>query len=624
MTAAAPLPRLDAAVRRPGAARLGIALLLAAYAVTTGQVAQTTLYTQGLVLVAAVFGILAVSLDMVAGMAGLYSLGHAGLFAIGAYTTTLLNEHLGWSVFTLLPLSMAGAGLAGIVLGTLSLRVSGLYFAITTFVFTLVVGVVASDAKFTGGLQGISGPIFPEFPAGLAWLGSSVVWCVSACLLLTVALAWNIRRSAMYPVLLAIRDAEPFAAAAGVRTPVVRVALFGLSASLAGLAGWAFSFLGFVSPGQFSWTVSVNILVMVILGGMNTTAGPLIGAAFISVFPVYVHIDPLLQEVVFGCVFVLVIVFAPSGVLGVLRTAARRWTGGRGAGGHGAAGQGAAAAPEQPPKATVGDLVAEGLAASAPTPDTAPAVECRGIRFSYVKGVKALDGVDLVVRPGTVHGLIGPNGSGKSTLVDLISGRITPDEGTISLGGRRVERLGAAARPAHGLTRTFQTAVLVRELRARENVAIGLYDTVPRIGVRAVAWPLLPGARRDSRSMAARADTALGRVGMAGWRDARVGDVPHGVEQLVQLAAACAAGPSVLVLDEPLAGLSPGEVAQVSAILGDLRRAGVTVIVIEHQTRFVFEICDEVTVLAAGELVATGPAAAVRADARVREVYLGQ
>jgi branched-chain amino acid transport system permease protein len=639
MTTAAVRPRIDAAVRRPGAARLGIALLLVAYVLVTGQVAQTTLYTQGLVLTAAVFGILAVSLDMVAGMAGLYSLGHAGLFAIGAYTTTLLNEHYGWNVFALLPLSMAGAGLAGIVLGTLSLRVSGLYFAITTFVFTLVVGVVASDAKFTGGLQGISGPLFPEFPAGLAGLGSAVVWGVSACLLVTVAVAWNIRRSAMYPVLLAIRDAEPFAAAAGVRTPVVKVALFGLSASLAGLAGWAFSFLGFVSPGQFGWTVSVNILVMVILGGMNTTVGPIVGAAFISVFPVYVHIDPLLQETVFGCVFVLVIVFAPGGVVGVLRTAARRWIGGPGAGASPASaeseGPQASKSPQAPqapqatevpgaPAATVRDLVEEGLAAGAPASGTAPAVECRGIRFSYVRGVRALDGVDFVVRPGTVHGLIGPNGSGKSTLVDLISGRITPDEGTISLGGRRVERLGAAARPAHGLTRTFQTAVLVRELRARENVAIGLYDTVPRIGVRAVAWPLLPGARRDSRSMAARAGTALHRVGMAGWRDTRVGDAPHGVEQLVQLAAACAAGPSVLVLDEPLAGLSPGEVAQVTAILGDLRRAGVTVIVIEHQTRFVFETCDEVTVLAAGELVATGPAAAVRADARVREVYLGQ
>jgi branched-chain amino acid transport system permease protein len=155
-------------------------------------------------------------------------------------------------------------------------------------------------------------------------------------------------------------------------------------------------------------------------------------------------------------------------------------------------------------------------------------------------------------------------------------------------------------------------------------VAIGLYSAVPRIGLRALAWPALPGAHRDDRVIGGRAASALAGVGMGGWAGTRVADVPHGVEQLVQLAAATAAGPNVLLLDEPLAGLSVAEVDQVAAVLRDLKAAGVSVIVIEHQTKFVFDLCDEVTVLAAGELVTSGPAAEVRSNTRVREVYLGQ
>ena len=271
--------------RLAGPVRIRQAVILAVavgYLLFTDVIARGSLYGQSLVLTAACFAILAVSLDLVAGMTGLYSLGHAGLFACGAYATTLLNSHEGVGVFPALPLVVAGTGVVGLLLGSLSLRVSGLYFAITTFIFTLVVGVLASDLPITGGLQGLWGPLFPNFPASLAGLGSSVAWCVMLALLLTIFLAWSIRRSALYPVLLAIRDAEPFAAAAGVRTATLKIGLFGISAALAGLAGWCFSFLGILSPGPFSWNVSVSILVMVVLRGLNTPSWPITGAASTS------------------------------------------------------------------------------------------------------------------------------------------------------------------------------------------------------------------------------------------------------------------------------------------------------------------------------------------------------
>jgi branched-chain amino acid transport system permease protein len=613
-------------------------LAVAAYLGLTYWFAHGTLYVQGLVLVAAVFGILAVSLDLVAGVTGLYSLGHAGLFALGSYTTTLLFTDRGWSLWLLLPVCMLEVGLVGLLLGMLSLRVSGLYFAITTFVFTLVVTVVASDSGFTGGYNGLIGPIFPSFSGGLSFLGQSLTWCCMLGLLFAMLLALGIRNSPFYPVLLAIRDAEPFAAAAGARTSLVKISMFGLSAAMAGAAGWIFSFQAIVSPGQFNWSVSVNILVMVILGGLNTTVGPVLGAAFITIFPAQVNINPFWQEVLFGGLFVFVITLYPAGFVGLVRAVAVRVVR-------------SFAAPAQKPDVRVREPIRAADAEPAPVEIAAvraaaqeglkhpeavpnvevfaansrtPAVECRNVVFSYIRGIRALDGVDFVVNRGTIHGLIGPNGSGKSTLVDLIAGRRRPASGTIVLDGRRLERSGPAQRARHGVMRTFQAAVLVRGLAVHDNVGIGLYSRVRHIGLRSPAWPVLPTARRDGRTIREGASEALDFVGAGPWGGARVGDVPHGVEQLTQLAAACAPGPGTLILDEPLAGLSPGEVEHVAALLSELKSAGVSVVLIEHQARFVFALCDEVTVLDAGKVVASGTSDEVRANSRVRQVYLGR
>jgi branched-chain amino acid transport system permease protein len=600
--------------------------VLAVYVVFTYWAAHGSLYVQGLVLVAAVFGMLAISLDLVAGMTGLYSLGHAGLFALGAYATTILYNNHGWPLFLILPVCIVGVGLVGLVLGAMSLRVSGLYFAITTFVFTLVLTVVASDSAFTGGYGGLIGPIFPGFPSSLTWLGVSVIWCCMLALLITILLALGIRWSPLYPVLLAIRDAEPFAAAAGARTSALKVGMFGVSAAIAGAAGWMFAFQGIVSPGQFDWSVSVNILVMVILGGMNTTIGPVLGAAFITIFPSQVNINPFWQEVLFGSLFVLVIVLFPEGFVGLLRWGWRQLL------------RPITAAPGLPQTAAQEDeshlpveTAAVEAAARAGVEDHGPdvvqsehAITCRDIVFRYAAGPAVLSNVDFSVRKGTIHGLIGPNGSGKSTLVDLISGRLQPESGTIAIHGVNMERNGAATRARHGLARTFQSAALVGELPARQNVAIGLYTRIPRLVARSPLWPALPATRRETRKIRASVTGALSLVGAETWAGARIADVPHGIEQLTQLAAACVAGPQTLILDEPLAGLSPSEVEHAATILAKLKSRGVSIVLIEHQPRFVFALCDEVTVLAAGEVVASGPARAVREDEQVRAVYLGQ
>ena len=459
---------------------VGVALFVVAYFAATAFVAHSDIGVQSLVLVAAVFGILAISLDLVAGMLGLYSFGQGGFFAIGAYFTTIVVNNLGWNIVLVLLIVLAVAGLIGLAVGAMSLRVSGLYFAITSFIFTLVLTVLATDLKITGGLQGLLGPAFPDFPAGLEAFGTPVAWCVMLALLLCIGFVWSIRQSPLYPVLLSIRDAERFAEAAGVRTSLIKIGVFGVSAAMAGGAGWLFSFLGVVSPGQFDWAVSLNILVMVLIGGINTTLGPVIGAAFVSMFPALVNINPWLQEMAYGALSILAVTLLPGGVMSLLKRVA-------------AFGAGAAPATEPavaafdrteaPVEASLFRKLASGSrsASEAGGSDPEYAVECRGVEFSYGTGLMVLRNVDLAVRRGDIHGLIGPNGSGKSTLANVIAGRLQPLAGATLIKGVRVDGASPSKRAKLGMRRTFQAAELVRELTPIQNVMVGLFSLKPRI-----------------------------------------------------------------------------------------------------------------------------------------------
>lgn len=604
------------------------ALFIVAYLAATLFVARADLNVQSLILLAAVFGMLALSLDLVAGTLGLYSLGQSGFFAIGAYLTTLAASHLDMNVFVLLPVTIVVTGLLGVIIGAASLRVSGLYFAITTFIFTLVITVVASNLQITNGTQGLLGPVFLDFPQALEPLGSSVAWCTMLALLAAGLIVWNIRNSPLYPVLLAIRDAEPFAEAAGVRTGPIKVGIFGLSAMMAGVAGWAFCFQGVVSPSQFDWTVSLNILVMVLLGGINTMLGPLIGAAFVSTFPIVISINPWLQEIVYGALSIFAITVFPEGVIGLAKRGLARLSDNDSVPVEPARGSLAGSADGEAPAngeaslAAVAAIMSQENAAGGA--DDEIMVECRGIEFSYETGSKALSNVDLVVRRGEIHGLIGPNGSGKSTLANVIAGRLRPKAGVVRFKRERVDRLGPAGRARLGLRRTFQAAELVRELTTRQNVLVGAYMLVPGIARRAPLWPMLPSGNANMRWMEDRADDALRAVEAGSWTKRLVGDVPHGIEQLTQLATVCVADPEIIILDEPATGLSAREVDHLARILGELKQRGVTMIIIEHQTRFLFPLCDQVTVLNAGEVILTGTADEVRADPLVQKVYLGE
>jgi branched-chain amino acid transport system permease protein len=616
---------------RPGSVRAWAAVLgVLLYLVFTYSVAHGTLYVQGLVLVAAVLAVVALSLDLVLGVTGMFSLAHAGLLGLGAYLTTVLCTTYHVNIFLLLPAAIIASGLFGLVIGTASLRIGGLQFAIITLIFTLVFTTVVSNWQVTGGADGLLGPALPDWPAGLGWLGTSSAWATMLVLLVAIVVVWGIRRSPLYPVLLGIRDADRFAEAAGARVTWIRIGVFALSGALAGMAGWAFSLLGSVSPDEFTWVQSVNVLIMALLGGFNTAIGPVIGAALVSIVPTAVGLQSYIDEVIFGVVMLVVVLAFPKGFAGTIgpRLTARlpwisRFTGpalllrrpGAGLSAAETAGLRSVYAPVRQNRTQAGEP-------PRPAPGSA-AVSCRGISYRYPSSeVRALNGIDMTVRAGTIHGLIGPNGSGKSTLIDVISGRVRAEEGQVSVNGQAVDGR-AFERARLGFMRTFQAATLVSEMSALANVVMGGYSRLQRTARRAPAYALLPRSKRDHAWLQSEAVAVLAAVGVSAEALQPIADVSQNVRQLVQLAAVCVARPSTLVLDEPLAGLSVSEVEQVGRLLGELRDLGVTVIIVEHQTQFVFSVCDEVTVLSSGKVVVSGAAAMVRGNERVREVYLG-
>ena len=339
---------------------------------------------------------------------------------------------------------------------------------------------------------------------------------------------------------------------------------------------------------------------------------------FVTMFPAIVNIDPWLQEILYGALSIFAITVFPEGVVGLAkrRLATLFKTS-----------PAPHAGPVEPSRSNVSARPPQSRGPAPANPGGAAAeaiVECRGIDFGYGQGPKVLRKVDLSVKRGHIHGLIGPNGSGKSTLANIIAGRLRPLAGTTHVKGVLVDGLAPSARAKLGLRRTFQAAQLVRELTTSRNVVVGLYGKVPGLVRRAAFWPMLPSGRRDGASMQSRAEAALRSVGAGSWIASRVGDVPHGIEQLTQLASVRVAGPEIIILDEPATGLSLSEVDHLARLLGELKAQGVTMIIIEHQTRFLFPLCDQVTVLNAGEVILTSTADVVRADPVVRQIYLGE
>ncbi len=542
-----------------------------------------TIFVLALVALAVMVG---VGLNILVGLTGQMSFGHIGFYAIGAYAVAVLTLH-GINFWVALVIAGLLAGVIGALLALPAIRVSGPYLAMMTIAFAFIVHNTSIEwREVTGGQNGLMN--IPQSALGEALAGERGVALV-ACVLAGLSLYFfhRLARSSWGMAMVAVRDSEVAARAIGFRPVIVKTIAFALSAVLTAVAGGLFAALfTFVAPDSFPFSQSILFLLAVIVGGAGWTLAPVIGAGVIVVLPELISHLAEYRLLVFGALLLVVLWLAPEGVIGTLARLVRR----REHGGPATNSLGAFLGAERKPA----PLTVNGLT----------------IAFG---GVRAATDVALRAEPGRVTALIGPNGAGKTTVLNMIGGFYKPDAGSIRLGDTELAGASASDVARGGIARTYQTTQLFGSLSVIENVMLGLRRG--RLG-----QPFADAATADDRCDA---DGLLAFVGYKGPRGVRASDLPHVDRRLVEIARALATRPSVLLLDEPAAGLMRADKVLLTDVLRRLADAGLAVILVEHDMPLVMGISDHIVVLDAGRPIAAGTPEAIRNEAKVREAYLG-
>jgi ABC-type branched-subunit amino acid transport system ATPase component/ABC-type branched-subunit amino acid transport system permease subunit len=548
-------------------------------------------------------------LNILAGLAGQISLGHAGLYAVGAYTGALLATRLGLGFLSALPLAAGLTAAVGALLALAALRVAGPYLAMVTIAFGLIVeGVAVEWVVLTGGPGGIFGIPKPAVAGAVLPLRGYYLVVLAA-----TALALLVTRNAMASgwgrAFVAVKDSDIAAESLGLSSYALRTTAFTISAAFAGAGGCLFAFLqGYVSPDSFTLQTSILFLLIVLFGGLGTLAGPLVGGVALVLLPELLRQLLDYRLIIYGGLLLLSVYYLPGGVVGALTARRRR-----------VRRPGRPSGPAPSPKPSRVEPPAPGLGrpdASAP-PGRGPILAVAGVSVAF-GGLQALADVRLSVAPGTIHSLIGPNGAGKTTLVNLVSGFHRPDQGAIAFRGEPVQGRSPVAIARRGLVRTFQTPQLFADLSVIENVMVGVARH--RLGPLAAA---LAGATRRERRWRGEAEGLVARVGLAEWGLEPARRLPFGLRRRLEIGRALGARPAMLLLDEPAAGLGPGEIDDLNALLAGLRGEGLTVLLVEHHMDLVMSVSDRITVLDEGRVIAEGAPAEVQRDAAVIEAYLG-
>ena len=630
----------------------------------------------------AFYTIAAIGLNVLVGYQGQISLGHGALFAFGAYASALLTTGAGVPVWVAIFMAAAIAGLVGYLVALPTLRARGHYLAMVTIALAIVTFVVAQTwIAVTNGPTGIGNIPRPEWFDGTTMgalrkfrpfgvdgpvLTGQILyfWVCAGLALIVQLLANNLLTGRWGRTVNAVRQSEIAAETIGVSVYGMKLKTFTFSAVLAGLAGALFTHQqGYIVSDTFTFDKSVELLVFVILGGVRSLFGPLIGTTVLVILPEllktigsydvlpksnivlqvalvafggvcalglarlnrkrnvtrsalslgviagflgFTLITPQIIEhflIVYGALLILFLVTMPDGMAGFLKAlpgVRSLW---------------------QQPKASGSRTVSslDGLV------DIAPAAHRTSLRLNDVKmyfgGVKAIDGVSITVESGQVHGLIGPNGSGKSTLVNVVTGVYEPTGGEVRLGTRLLNSLRPHTIAAAGVTRTFQNIQLFKDLTVLDNVMMG-FHTHRRAGfVHQLLRTRTAATEEQSVRERALALLAFLEIGHLAYAEAQ--SLPYGLQRMVEIARALATGPSILLLDEPAAGVNPSEIGQLSNVIRRVAASGVTMLVIEHHMDLVMGVSNHVTVLDYGKKIAEGTPTSVQSNQRVIEAYLG-
>jgi ABC-type branched-subunit amino acid transport system ATPase component/ABC-type branched-subunit amino acid transport system permease subunit len=548
--------------------------------------------------------LVAMGLVLLTGVGGLTSFGQAAFCGFGAYTTAVLTTAYGVSPWMTLPASLLVSGLAAVLLGLVTVRLSGHYLPLGTIAWGLGLFYLFSKLEFLGRNDGIS-HIPPLSVGSLKMLDpGTIYYAIWTAVVISALLTMNLLDSRTGRAIRALRRGHIAAEAFGVHPPRTKLLVFIYAAVLAGLSGWLYAhFARAVNPTPFGASAGIEYLFIAVVGGAGFVWGGVLGAAIVvvlkevlqSYLPMLLHGEGQLETIVFGILLVALLQLAPTGVWPWLTSL---W-------------------PLKPRRERPDTSL------TLPARKRAPNVSRVLLELDNARkqfgGVIAVNNVSFDVKAREIVALIGPNGAGKSTTFNLVTGVLRTSSGALSVLGKNIHNTPPQDIVKLGVSRTFQHVKLVPDMSVLENVAIGAHLR----GHAGALSSMFRLDRADEARLLAEAARQIDRVGLSDQIDQLAGSLSLGQQRIVEIARALCVDPVLLLLDEPAAGLRHMEKQRLATLLRQLRDGGMSVLLVEHDMGFVMDLADRVVVLDFGTKIAEGTPEAVKSDPEVIKAYLG-